>query len=60
MIRVSLPGLVAGVKESLPKDVRGIYGHSLDGLVTHLREVIRGEHTLDEFAEFYCLDKEDK
>jgi hypothetical protein len=27
----------------------------LDEVLTHLRETVAGEHTLDEFAEHYCL-----
>jgi len=54
-MRVSLPGLFANIVRCLPPDERGQYSFALDEVLTHLRETISGEHTLDEFAEHYCL-----
>lgn len=33
------------------------HGAVLEEFERHLRETIRGEHTLQEFAEVYCLDE---
>jgi hypothetical protein len=56
-LRVSLPGLFAGIKAALPRDEGG-YAFMLDEVLGHLRATVRGEHTLDEFAEHYCLKDE--
>lgn len=50
MMKVSLPGLFHEIALRCP-ECRLI----LDELQQHLRETIRGEHTLQEFAEHYCL-----
>lgn len=54
-MRVSLPGLFANIVSDLPREERGQYRFVLDEVLQHLRETIAGEHTLDEFAEHYCL-----
>jgi hypothetical protein len=54
-MRVSLPGLFANVVRELPVEERGQYRFVLDEVLQHLRETIAGKHTLDEFAEHYCL-----
>lgn len=54
-MRVSLPGLFANVVAELPKREQPQYRFALDEVLRHLRETIAGEHTLDEFAEHYCL-----
>lgn len=57
-MRVSLPGLFANIARGLPPDERPQYKFALDEVLRHLRETIAGEHTLDEFAEHYCLKDE--
>lgn len=54
-MRVSLPGLFVNIIADLPYRERGQYKFVLDEVLQHLRETIAGEHTLDEFAEHYCL-----
>ena len=58
-MRVSLPGLFANIKAALPRDEGG-YRFALDEVLQHLRETVAGEHTLDEFAEHYCLKAVEK
>lgn len=59
-MRVSLPGLFANIVRELPDDQQGQYRFVLDEVLQHLRETIAGEHTLDEFAEHYCLEERDQ
>lgn len=54
-MKLSLPGLFKNVVRDLPREVRGQYECCFEELERHLRETIRGEHTLAEFAEHYCL-----
>jgi hypothetical protein len=54
-MRVSLPGLFANIVSDLPKHEQGQYRFVLDEVLKHLHETIAGKHTLDEFAEHYCL-----
>lgn len=49
-MKVSLPGAFKRLAQRNPE-----YSAMLEELEGHLRETIRGEHTLQEFAEFYCL-----
>lgn len=56
-MRMSLPGLFDNIARDLPRNVRGQYAAALAEVETHLRETIKGEHTLEEFAKHYCLDK---
>lgn len=58
-MRVSLPGLFANIVRGLPRQEQPQYKFALDEVLTHLRETIAGEHTLDEFAEHYCLKDRD-
>ena len=58
-MRVSLPGLFANVVNGLPRRERAQYKFALDEVLQHLRETIAGKHTLDEFAEHYCLKRDD-
>jgi hypothetical protein len=54
-MRVSLSGLFANVKDELRHKRKDELSFMLDEVMTHLRETVAGEHTLDEFAEHYCL-----
>ena len=54
-MRVSLPGLLANVKDELRHKRKDELSFMLDEVLTHLRKTVAGEHTLDEFAEHYCL-----
>lgn len=57
-MKVSLPGMFASIRHELVTGGSAwadFYSFSLVELEKHLRETIRGEHTLKEFAEHYCL-----
>lgn len=54
-MKVSLPGLFQNVIRAIPRAERDYYAFSLEEVQRHLEETIRGEHTLQEFAEHYCL-----
>lgn len=49
-MKISLPG----VFKRLARDCPG-YASMLEEIERHLRETIQGKHTLQEFAEHYCL-----
>jgi hypothetical protein len=54
-MRVSLTGLFAGIKSELKPEHKGELSFVLDELLQHLHETVAGKHTLEEFAEHYCL-----
>lgn len=56
-LKMSLPGLFKNVIRAIPPKERDYYACCLEEVQKHLEETIRGEHTLAEFAEHYCLDK---
>lgn len=51
-LKVDLSHVFAQVKRSMPQ-----HGATLQEFEKHLRETVRGEHTLQELAEVYCLEK---
>lgn len=59
-MRVSLSGLLANavraIRDGEKRDAE-MYEAAFDQLKVHLTETIEGKHTLQEFAEFYCLTK---
>jgi hypothetical protein len=57
-LKMNLPGMFSRILRSIPSRDRDQYACCLEELERHLRETIRGEHTLQEFAEFYCLTDE--
>lgn len=57
-LKMHLPGMFQNIARAIPRQYREQYACCLEELEKHLRETIRGEHTLREFAEFYCLDEE--
>jgi hypothetical protein len=57
-LRMNLPNMFRNIIRSIPSSDRDQYACCLEELEKHLRETIRGEHTLQEFAEFYCLTDE--
>lgn len=59
-MRLSLPGAFKNIAKAIPVAYRDQYACVLEEIERHLRETIRGEHTLAEFAEHYCLDDEIK
>lgn len=55
-MKVSLAGLIENATRAINARERGYYGVCLSELQRHIEELCRGEHTLAEFAEFYCID----
>jgi hypothetical protein len=51
-MKVNLSHCIKQVAQSM-----GAHGAVLQEFERHLRETIRGEHTLQELAETYCLDE---
>lgn len=59
-MRVSLPGMFANISLALREGDRSMadyYAFSLEELKRHIEETVRGEHTLAEFADHYCLTR---
>lgn len=57
-MRVSLSGLLANAVRAIrdgEKDDVDMYEAAFEQLKSRLVETIAGEHSLQEFAEFYCL-----
>jgi hypothetical protein len=54
-MKVDLKGMFANILSDVRPAMRDYHGFCLDELLKHLQETIRGEHTLQEFAEHYCL-----
>lgn len=55
-MKMNLRGLFNNVARSIPIcDGRDQYAACLEEVLRHLEETIRGEHSLQEFAEHYCL-----
>jgi hypothetical protein len=60
-MRVSLEGLIANAGGALrcSRDNGGrMYAYCLEELHKHIKGVVNGEHSLEEFAEFYCIKKD--
>jgi hypothetical protein len=57
-MKVSLSGLFANVVSALPPKQRDYYGFCLEEVLGHIKDVAAGKHTIEEFAEHYCLKKE--
>lgn len=51
-LKINLPHVLKQVAKYMP-----MHGATLEEFEKHLRETIRGEHTLQELAEVYCLDE---
>lgn len=58
-MRVDLEGLIANVAAALPKGQRDYYKFALEEVLGHIKDVVSGKHTVEEFAKHYCL-KPDK
>lgn len=54
-MRVNLDGMFKKIIGALPSQWRDYYACGLEEFQKHLEETVRGEHTLAEFADFYCL-----
>lgn len=59
-MRVSLTGLLRSARALIRDDEdRGAYAFMLGELVDHIEDVRAGRHTLEEFADFYCMTRKD-
>ena len=56
-MRVNLKGLFANVVADSAPRRRAYNQHCLDEVYGHIQNVIDGKHTIDEFAEHYCITK---
>ena len=57
-MRTDLEGLFANISRCLKNgdaSYGDYYAGCLDELLEHVKQTVAGEHTLEEFAEFYCL-----
>jgi hypothetical protein len=57
MMKVSLSGLLANVSAALNSRERKYYAFCLEELHDHIVGLVNGEHTLEEFAEHYCIKR---
>lgn len=60
-MKVSLPGMFSNIRAELAKSgsaYADVNAFALVELEKHLREVVAGKATLQEFAEHYCLTGE--
>jgi hypothetical protein len=57
-MKVSLHGLFKNAAAAIRSGDKGMadyYESCLDEVEQHIRETIKGDHTLQEFADHYCL-----
>lgn len=62
-MKVSMKGLLRNAGstcEVADKTYGALYAYSLMELGDHVRALLRGEHTAEEFAKHYCIDLNDK
>lgn len=60
-MKVSLDGLISNAGSCLKcsRDSYGpMYAYVLEELRQHIVDLVNGKHSLDEFAEFYCIKRE--
>ncbi len=55
-MKVNLAGLLTQAAQCIdPEKDTHAYAHMLEEVARHIRDVRAGKHTLDEFADAYCL-----
>lgn len=57
-MKVDLAGLFTNVARELPARKRDYYEFCLQEVLGHIQDVVNGKHTIEEFAEHYCLEKQ--
>lgn len=57
-MKVSLKGLFHNAVAASPQQ-RAYYRDSLSEVYKHLQDVVDGKHTIEEFAECYCIKRND-
>lgn len=60
-MKINLAGLIKGCQEDLRSKKKGMYAdrhaYCLGGLEEHIRGVVSGKYTIEQFAELYCIDR---
>jgi hypothetical protein len=59
-MKVNLNGLIANAASAArngDKTYGGMYAFSLEELKGHIIDVVNGKHTIEEFADFYCIER---
>ena len=56
-MKVNLKGLFANVVADCPMRRRVYNQHCLDEVYAHIQDVIDGKHTIEEFADHYCMTR---
>lgn len=54
-MKVNLEGLFANVLADMKPRQRAYHKVCLDEVLGHIKDVVAGKHTIEEFAEHYCL-----
>lgn len=54
-MKTDLEGLFANIAAQLRGDQRDYYKFCLEEVLGHIKDVVDGKHTIQEFAEHYCL-----
>ncbi len=55
-MKVNITGLLRGAVRSIDPELdKGAYAFMLEELIGHIEAVRAGEHSLEEFADFYCM-----
>lgn len=55
-MRVNITGALRGAIRAIdPERDEGAYAFVLEEIVGHIEDVRAGRHTLEEFADFYCM-----
>jgi hypothetical protein len=59
-MKVSLKGLLSNARASCKsgdKQYGSMHAYCLEELERHIQELVDGKHTIEEFAEFYCVER---
>lgn len=56
-MKVNLQGLFANIVSDTPARRKAYNAGCLEEVYNHIRDVLDGKHTIEEFAEHYCIEK---
>lgn len=55
-MKVNITGALRGAMLAIdPEKDQGAYAYLLEEIIGHIEDVRAGRHTLEEFADFYCM-----
>lgn len=55
-MKVNITGMLRGALRAMdPERDEGAYAFMVEELIDHIEDVRAGKHTLEEFADFYCM-----